>query len=101
MALPRAPCTWLDDNLEPYWCVMTPRLRTPNVIRWILPIALLCTAQDQAAAQTNYPSRPVKIVVPVPPGGAADVLPRIVSEKLAARWKQPVIIENRPGAALN
>ena len=34
-------------------------------------------------------------------GGAADVLPRIVSEKLAARWKQPVIVENRPGAALN
>jgi tripartite-type tricarboxylate transporter receptor subunit TctC len=57
--------------------------------------------QDVASAQSNYPNRPIKIIVPVPPGGAADVLPRIVSDKLAARWKQPVIVENRPGGAQN
>ena len=61
---------------------------------------LVCP-NDVASAQNDYPSRPVKIIVPAPPGGAADVLPRIISEKLAARWKQPVIVENRPGAALN
>jgi tripartite-type tricarboxylate transporter receptor subunit TctC len=75
--------------------------RTAIVVRWVLSIGLLCAVQDAATAQNDYPNRPVKIVVPVPPGGIADVLPRIVAEKLAARWKQPVIIENRPGGALN
>ena len=54
-----------------------------------------------AAAQGNYPSRLIKIVVPVPPGAFADTLPRLIGEKLAAMWGQPVIIENRPGAASN
>ena len=54
-----------------------------------------------AAAQGNYPSRLIKFVVPVPPGAFADTLPRLIGEKLAAMWGQPVIIENRPGAASN
>jgi tripartite-type tricarboxylate transporter receptor subunit TctC len=58
-----------------------------------LPVATL--------AQQHYPDRPIKIVVPVPAGGTADALPRIVGEKLAAKWGQPVVIENRPGAANN
>jgi tripartite-type tricarboxylate transporter receptor subunit TctC len=64
-------------------------------------LALLVTATVVAAAQDNYPSRLIKIVVPVPPGAFADTLPRIIGEKLAAMWGQPVIIENRPGAASN
>lgn len=51
----------------------------------------------QSAGQT-YPNRSVRIVVPYPAGGTADALPRIVAEKLGARWGQPVIIDNRPGA---
>jgi tripartite-type tricarboxylate transporter receptor subunit TctC len=70
-------------------------------VRWFVLAILSCALNDVASAQNGYPNRPVKIIVPAPPGGAADVLPRIVSEKLAARWKQPVIVENRPGAALN
>jgi tripartite-type tricarboxylate transporter receptor subunit TctC len=63
--------------------------------------ALLATMSSLGFAQSDYPSRPIKIVVPLPPGPIADVVPRIIAEKLAARWTQPVIIENRPGAALN
>jgi tripartite-type tricarboxylate transporter receptor subunit TctC len=51
------------------------------------------------AQDTKFPSRAVTMVVPFPPGGSADALPRIVAEKLRERWSQPVIIENRPGAA--
>ena len=60
--------------------------------------ALLATMSSLGFAQSDYPSRPIKIVVPLPPGPIADVVPRIIAEKLAARWTQPVIIENRPGA---
>jgi tripartite-type tricarboxylate transporter receptor subunit TctC len=46
----------------------------------------------------EWPARPVRIIVPFPPGGAADALPRIVGEKLAARFNQPFVVENRAGA---
>lgn len=49
----------------------------------------------------EWPTRTVRIVVPFPAGGSADLLPRIVGEKLSDKWGQPVIIENRPGAAGN
>ena len=54
-----------------------------------------------SASAQEWPARPVRIIVPFPPGGSADLLPRAVSEKLAGRWRQPVIVENRPGAAGN
>ncbi|MDX3905186.1 MAG: tripartite tricarboxylate transporter substrate binding protein [Pigmentiphaga sp.] len=49
----------------------------------------------------KFPQRPVRIVVPFSAGGTADVLPRIIGEKLNAMWGQPVIIDNRPGAGGN
>ncbi len=65
---------------------------------WLVPLlaASAAVAQDPVV---NYPSRPIRVVVPFPAGGAADALPRIVAEKLAARWGQPVIVENRVGAS--
>jgi len=65
----------------------------------VLAAILALLAPFAAAAQDRFPSRAVTLVVPFPPGGSADALPRIVAEKLRERWGQPVIIENRPGAA--
>jgi tripartite-type tricarboxylate transporter receptor subunit TctC len=62
--------------------------------------AALAALRPAVAAQ-DYPSHPVKIIVPFPAGGTADVMPRIFSEWLARKWGQPVIVENRTGAAGN
>ncbi|MDR0737257.1 MAG: tripartite tricarboxylate transporter substrate binding protein [Zoogloeaceae bacterium] len=50
------------------------------------------------AAHAEYPERPVKVIVPYPAGGIVDVATRIVTERLARNWGQPVLVENRPGA---
>jgi tripartite-type tricarboxylate transporter receptor subunit TctC len=70
-------------------------------VKIALATTLLLAAMLSAAAQADFPNRPIKIIVPLPPGATADTLPRIIGEKLTARWGQPVIIENRPGAAQN
>ena len=52
-------------------------------------------------AQGAYPDKPVRIIVPFAAGGVADMLPRIVGERLSQKWGQPVVIENKTGAAGN
>jgi tripartite-type tricarboxylate transporter receptor subunit TctC len=50
-----------------------------------------------ARAQDNYPSKPIRIVVPYPTGGFNDTIGRLVATKLSVTWKQPVIVDNKPG----
>ena len=67
----------------------------------ILFAAALAVAVAVPVQAQDYPARPIRIIVPFPPGGSADLMPRIFGEKLASRWGQPVVIDNRPGAAGN
>lgn len=73
------------------------RRRALGVAALALAGSLMCASAAVAQA-TNWPTQTIKIVVPFAPGGANDVLARILTEKLSAALGQPVIAENRPGA---
>ncbi len=62
--------------------------------------ALGCTLPIVAHAQ-SFPSKPVKLVVPFPPGGSLDNVGRLLAQKLTEAWGQQVVVENRPGAGGN
>lgn len=69
--------------------------------RLILAAAMAAVAIGPAAAQADYPARPVRIIVPLAPGGPVDVIARAIASTLQERLKQPFVIENRPGAGGN
>jgi len=81
---------------------MTSRRLTPTR-RSILTGALASMAMGPAAvrAQTSWPDRSVRIIVPYPAGGSTDVLIRILAEQLKEKFGQPFVVENRPGAGGN
>ena len=63
--------------------------------------ALFLIFSSTFAHAQSWPQKPVRVIVPFAPGGASDLMPRLVGDKLAVIWGQPVLIENRPGAAGN
>jgi len=63
-------------------------------------LALMALLAWPVAAQ-NYPSKPIKIVVPFPAGGTSDVLARLIGQKMTESWGQPVVVENKPGSSGN
>src|SRR5688572_26155093 len=69
-------------------------------MRMILAIALLLGVPLSAAAAAgeSYPARPVRLIAPIAPGGAVDAMARSLAQELAARFGQPVVVDNRPGA---
>src|SRR5919201_1249385 len=77
-----------------------PRALGRGGIAAVLAFTPMGAALPAGRAQ-DYPSRTVKIIVPFPAGGTADVMPRIIADWLAKKWAQPVVIENRTGAAGN
>ncbi len=71
--------------------------RFSAVARIILTICLLATHAGFAAAQQAYPSKPIRFIVPFPPGGSSDPVARLIGQKLAESWGQNVVVDNRPG----
>ncbi len=79
---------------------LTPALFPVRQKLAVLTLLLALTAHGHTPALAgDFPDRPVKIVVPFPAGGTADAIPRIVADWLSRKWGQPVVIENRTGAA--
>ena len=75
----------------------------PARIRWAFTRCLtvliaFAVVSAGALAQGAFPSKPVHVLVPYPPGGAVDIVARTLGDELAKRWSQAVVIENRPGA---
>jgi tripartite-type tricarboxylate transporter receptor subunit TctC len=62
----------------------------------ILVATMLCLATPSSAAE--YPVRPIRLIVPFPPGGLSDGLARLLGQSMAQEWGQPVLVDNRPGA---
>jgi tripartite-type tricarboxylate transporter receptor subunit TctC len=70
-----------------------------RVLASTLSLFLVAPAMAQdSASSANYPSRPITIIVPNPPGSATDTLARMVADGLSASWKQAVVVDNKPGA---
>ena len=61
-------------------------------------IALIGTLFAGTATAQTYPTRPVRMVVPFPPGAASDFLARVLGQKLSDAWGQQIVVDNRPGA---
>src|SRR3989475_4532012 len=67
-------------------------------MRWVEAVLVSGLLAGQALGQTDYPARPVRIVVPSPPAGGTDILARVLAQHLSRTLGQPFFVENKPGA---
>ena len=70
----------------------------PGFSLTMLCVAAALCSQQADAAEATYPTKPIRVIIGFPPAGAADIFARLVGQKLAETWGQPVVIDNRPGA---
>src|SRR6188474_866533 len=79
----------------------TPALPVRCKLALLTLLLAFCALGHTPGLAGDYPDRAVKIVVPFPAGGTADAVPRLVGDWLSRKWGQPVVVENRTGAAGN
>ncbi len=72
-------------------------MRVLTVVMRTVTLGVLLALASFTSAEQVYPSKPIRIVVSYPPSGGADPVARIVAQKLAEKWSQPTIVDNRPG----
>jgi tripartite-type tricarboxylate transporter receptor subunit TctC len=76
-------------------------MNTASVRRALLLAAFLCGGCVPAFAQQSYPSKPIRLILPFPPGGSTDIVARLIGQKLTESWGVQVLVDNRPGAGGN
>src|SRR6516165_6340925 len=82
-------------------CMSNKISRRTTALRPAVAFALAVLPASMPAPAQDYPTRPVRIIVPFPAGGTADAMPRLVGEFLSRKWGHPVVIDNRTGAGGN
>src|ERR1700741_1732833 len=82
--------------LEPQPSLGVLRVLCGNTIAFLGVLGVL---GGEALAAENYPARPIRMLIPSPPGGGTDILGRLVKDGLTDLWKQPIVADNRGGAS--
>src|SRR5918993_4663928 len=74
--------------------------RMAFIVRIVFVVAMLASAAfAQSALAQPYPTKPIRMLIPSPPGGGTDILGRILKDGLTEMWSQPVVADNRGGAS--